>query len=60
MGVEQIALTAAKHGAIVANHTEAVDFLKDSDGKVTGVSVRDRVSDEEFDVSAARSPLLCI
>jgi glycerol-3-phosphate dehydrogenase len=46
-----IALTAAKHGAVIANHTRVTGLLKVGD-KVVGVKVHDSVSDESLDVRA--------
>ena len=45
------ALAAASHGAVLANHVEAVSALRDAGG-VHGLRVRDRLSGEEFDVRA--------
>ena len=46
-----LALTAQKHGAIVANHVEAVAFDK-ADGKLCGARVRDALNGEEFSICA--------
>src|SRR4029453_366595 len=46
------ALGAVEHGALVANHVEAVALLTKS-GRVTGVSARDRLGDRHL-ASAAR------
>ena len=46
------ARTAAGHGALVATRTEAVRFLTDDDGRVTGVRARDTVTGDEFDIHA--------
>ena len=40
-----IATTAALYGATVANHVEATSLEKDAAGKITGVKVKDRLSD---------------
>jgi len=46
-----VARTAARFGAAVANSVSVIGFLRDS-GRVTGVRVRDHVSEDEFDVRA--------
>jgi len=46
-----IALTAAQHGAVIANHIGVTDFIKE-EGKVTGVKVSDSVSGESWEVRA--------
>ncbi len=46
-----IALTAAKHGAVIANHVGVSDFIKE-EGKVVGVKVNDSVSGESWEVRA--------
>lgn len=40
-----LALTAARHGAVVANHVEVEDLLKNDDGSVAGALMRDRYGD---------------
>ena len=47
----EILKTAVQHGAIVLNYVEAVAFLK-ADGKIHGVVVQDKLSDNVFDVGA--------
>jgi glycerol-3-phosphate dehydrogenase len=47
-----IALTAAEHGACVSNYTEMVEVLTDSNGKATGVKVKDNMTGKVFDVHA--------
>jgi len=47
-----LALTAAMHGAAVANHTEVVGILHDEDGKAVGATVKDLMTGETFDVRA--------
>ena len=42
-------MTAAKAGAEVANYVEALEFLL-KNGRVTGVRVRDALSDDTFDI----------
>ena len=46
-----LALTAQQHGAVVANHVEALSLEK-SAGKIIGACVRDTLSGEEFSVRA--------
>ena len=46
-----VARTAARFGAAVANAASVTGFLREA-GRVTGVQVRDHVSGEEFDVHA--------
>ncbi len=47
----EIARTAARHGAAVVANCEAVGFRNEG-GRVVGLSARDAVSGEEFDVDA--------
>ncbi|ULT91212.1 hypothetical protein L3Y34_009071 [Caenorhabditis briggsae] len=47
-----VALTAIRCGAKCVNHTECVDLLKDSDGKVTGAIVKDHISGETYKINA--------
>ncbi|XP_072302778.1 glycerol-3-phosphate dehydrogenase, mitochondrial isoform X2 [Eucyclogobius newberryi] len=52
-----IALTAARHGAAMANYTEAVSLLKrtepgSGEDRVCGVRCKDVLTGEEFDVKA--------
>lgn len=47
-----LALTAALHGAKVANHTEVVGMLHDENGKAVGATVKDLMTGETFDVRA--------
>lgn len=44
--------SAVDKGAVAANHTEAIDYLRDGE-KVTGVRARDRLTGDEFDVRAS-------
>lgn len=46
-----IALTAAQHGAAVANHV-AVTALNKTQGKLSGVTLHDRLTDERFEIAA--------
>jgi glycerol-3-phosphate dehydrogenase len=45
------ALAAVEHGALVANHVEAIALLTKSD-RVTGVSARDRLGHRQLDIAA--------
>jgi len=45
-------MTAVKHGAVVANHTEVIKLLKDASGKLNGARVRDNLTGKEWDVKA--------
>jgi glycerol-3-phosphate dehydrogenase len=48
-----LAVTAALHGSVIANHTEVSGLIKDAPtGKVIGATVRDRFTGEEFPVYA--------
>jgi glycerol-3-phosphate dehydrogenase len=44
--------SAVDHGALAANYTQVVGYLKDDDGRVTGARVREELTGEEFDVHA--------
>lgn len=46
-----IALTAAKHGALISNYCEAVDVIR-MGKKIVGVIARDALSGEEFEIRA--------
>ena len=46
-----VALTARRHGALIANHAEVVDLLE-SRGQVVGARVADGLTGETLDVSA--------
>ncbi len=46
-----LAMTAAEHGAVLANYCRAVGLIK-TNGKVTGVRVRDVEGETEFEVAA--------
>lgn len=49
--------SAVDHGALAANYTKVVDYLRDGDGRVCGARLREEVTGEEFDVHA-RSTIL--
>lgn len=44
--------TAKQNGARVHTYTEVLDLLTSGQGRVTGVKVRDRTSDEGYDIEA--------
>ncbi len=46
-----LALTAVEQGATVANHVEAVSFIK-ADTKITALTVRDNLTGDSWDVNA--------
>lgn len=46
-----LALTAQKHGAVIANHVQAI-ALEKSGGRLSGARVRDMLSGEEFSIRA--------
>lgn len=46
-----LALTAQRHGAVVANHLEALSLTK-TNGKLSGAKVRDALTGEEFTIKA--------
>ncbi len=46
-----LAMTAADHGAAVINYFDVTGFLK-SDQKITGIEVRDTLSDHMYEVNA--------
>jgi len=48
-----LALTAQKHGAVVANHVEVLSLEK-TGGKLSGARVRDSIGGEEFSIQARR------
>ncbi|CAJ0847282.1 8441_t:CDS:2 [Entrophospora sp. SA101] len=47
-----IALTAICHGAVIANHVEVLNLLKDEFNVINGARVRDNLTGEEWDVKA--------
>ena len=49
-----IAMTAAEHGAKMANYLEMVDLVKDETGRVTGAFVVDRMTGEQFEIHAKK------
>ncbi|MDR1936803.1 MAG: FAD-dependent oxidoreductase [Candidatus Accumulibacter sp.] len=46
-----LVLTAQEHGAVLANHVEAISFEK-KEGRLCGARVRDLIGGEEFDIRA--------
>ncbi len=48
-----IAISAARHGATVANHVRVTNLLKDpKTGEVTGASMRDELTGDEWRTEA--------
>lgn len=47
-----VAMTAARYGATVVNHTRVVSLLKDENGQCRGVRVKEESSGDEWDVPA--------
>ncbi|XP_077525000.1 putative glycerol-3-phosphate dehydrogenase, mitochondrial isoform X2 [Amblyomma americanum] len=47
-----LALTAARHGAVVANHVGAKRFLKDKSGRLRGAVLRDTLTGDVWPVRA--------
>jgi glycerol-3-phosphate dehydrogenase len=47
-----LAMTAADHGATIVNYCPATNLLRDSDGYVNGLTIRDQESGEEPSISA--------
>ena len=47
-----LVMTAVKHGAVVANHTEVVELIKDASGRLKGALVRDNLTGREWNVKA--------
>ena len=45
-------MTAVQQGAVVANHVEVTELLKDAEGKVKGTRMRDVLTGEEWTVAA--------
>jgi glycerol-3-phosphate dehydrogenase len=48
-----VALTATQNGATAVNYVEVVKLLKDTEGKMAGARVRDKLTGEEWDVKAS-------
>ena len=51
-------MTAVKHDAVVANHTEVIKLHKDASGRLNGARVRDNLTGKEWDVKAKVCPLV--
>ena len=47
-----LALTAKNHGAVIANHVEAIALEKNANGKIDGARARDTITGEEFTIRA--------
>lgn len=55
-----LVMTAVKHGAVVANHTEVVELIKDASGRLKGALVRDNLTGKEWNVKAKVRFLVCL
>ena len=49
-----LAVTAARHGASIANHVMVTDLIKNEDGKNIGAKMKDQITGEEW-VTKAKS-----
>jgi glycerol-3-phosphate dehydrogenase len=49
-----LAITAARHGATIANHVKVTGLVKAEDGKITGAKMRDELSGKEW-ITKAKS-----
>lgn len=47
-----LALTAARQGAVVANHCRVIELKRDADGRLNGAVCQDTLSGEQFTVKA--------
>lgn len=47
-----MAQTIIEKGGVAANHTKVTNLIKDSNGKITGVSAKDQITGEEFNLNA--------
>jgi glycerol-3-phosphate dehydrogenase len=47
-----ISMSAAEHGAHIANYVEMINVIKNEKGKVVGVKAVDRMTNETFDIRA--------
>lgn len=47
-----LALTAAYHGATVANHCEVLNLTKNENGHINGAVVKDTLTGDEWTVKA--------
>jgi glycerol-3-phosphate dehydrogenase len=47
-----LAMSAADHGATLINHCEAIGLLKDSNGLVNGVRLKNPLQEDEYEVKA--------
>ena len=45
-------MTAVQHGAVVANHVEVTELIKDAAGQVRGTKMKDVLTGEEWTVAA--------
>jgi len=51
---QAIAMTAAEHGAHIANYVEMTDTIKSTNGKVIGIQATDRMTGETFPIYAKK------
>jgi len=49
-----IAMSAAEHGADIANYVQMVDTIKDQAGKVVAVTAKDRMTGKSFEIRAKK------
>ncbi|KAG0209321.1 mitochondrial glycerol-3-phosphate dehydrogenase [Mortierella sp. NVP41] len=47
-----LGLTAVQYGAVIANHVEVVELMKDDNKRLCGARVRDTMTGKEFNVKA--------
>lgn len=47
-----LAITAARHGATIANHVRVTDLIKDKDGKLVGAKMVDGITGKEWTTKA--------
>lgn len=53
-------MTAVQHGAVVANHVEVIELIKDGQGQVRATKMRDVLTGEEWTVAAKVKLLFAI
>jgi len=47
-----LAITAARHGATIANHCKVTGLIKNEEGKLIGAKMKDQITNEEFTMKA--------
>lgn len=57
-----LALTAAKHGATIANHCELTEFIKNEEGHIKGAKVKDCLTGDEWEMKAkvSHTAFMCV